>query len=88
LKSEIINADQGCGCKSGIAVQLSGLDVTLMLTGNIGGGAIHHLNMSGIDVVRGCSGPASEVVMSYLKGEVSDGGQTCMQHQGCEDHKH
>lgn len=88
IQRGMIKADEGCGCKSGIADILSKEGVTLMLAGNIGGGAIHHLNSTGIDVVRGCSGPAEDVVMSYLKGDVSDGGQTCTQHQRCEDHPH
>jgi len=86
LQRDIITADQGCGCKTGIADQLSKVGVTLMLAGNIGGGAIHHLNSAGIEVVRGCSGSAEDVVKRYLKGDISDGGQTCTQHQGCEDH--
>ena len=36
--------------------------VTVMLAGGIGGGAINVLNNSGIEVIRGCSGDAGEVV--------------------------
>jgi predicted Fe-Mo cluster-binding NifX family protein len=56
-----------------------------MLAGNIGAGAIHHLYTEGIEVIRGCTGPAEEVVINFLKGEINDGGQTCHQHEGCED---
>jgi predicted Fe-Mo cluster-binding NifX family protein len=86
LKQDIINTDQGCGCKSGIAVQLAHMGVTMMMAGNIGGGAIHHLNNYGITVVRGCQGPAEEVVQNFLKGDIIDNGQTCGQHQGCDHH--
>jgi predicted Fe-Mo cluster-binding NifX family protein len=84
----LVRAEEGCGCKSGIADVLAREGVTLMLAGNIGGGAINHLQSRGIDVVRGCAGEAEEVVIQYLKGEVTDGGQTCNHHQGCEDHHH
>ncbi|MCX6307101.1 MAG: NifB/NifX family molybdenum-iron cluster-binding protein [Bacteroidetes bacterium] len=84
----IIKADEGCGCKSGIGAVLASEGVTLMLAGNIGGGAIHHLSTEGIGVIRGCSGTAEEVVISYLNGTVADGGQTCEQHAGCDSHPH
>jgi len=85
-KKDIIQADAGCGCKSGIADQLAREGVSVMLAGNIGAGAIQHLASRDIKVVRGCAGPAEEVVNSYIKGGIQDGGQTCNQHQGCEDH--
>jgi len=82
----LIKAEEGCGCKSGIADLLAREGVTIMLAGNIGAGAIHHLYTEGIEVVRGCAGPAEEVVLSYLNGKIQDGGQTCTQHAGCDEH--
>lgn len=84
----LIKSDTGCGCKSGIGATLSREGVTIMLAGNIGGGAIHHLYVEGIEVVRGCSGLAEDIVISYLAGSITDGGQTCEQHAGCDDHRH
>lgn len=71
---------QGCGCKSNIAIVLAGMGVTTMLAGGIGAGAINVLNYAGIEVVRGCSGDASNVVRSFIAGLVADSGESCHQH--------
>lgn len=86
VKQDMISTDQGCGCKSGIAAELATMGVTLLLAGNIGAGAIHHLNNYGITVVRGCMGPVHEVIDSYLRGEIIDNEQTCDHHEGCGHH--
>ena len=86
---QTIKSEQGCGCKSNIASVLASNGVTVMLAGGIGGGAINVLNMSGIDVVRGCSGIAEEVVKQYIDGKINDSGVSCSQHekhQGGSDH--
>ncbi len=75
-----VQSPQGCGCKSDIASVLAADGVSIMLAGGIGGGAINVLNNSGIEVIRGCSGNATEVVKLYLKGMVEDSGSTCQQH--------
>jgi predicted Fe-Mo cluster-binding NifX family protein len=80
-----VGSPEGCGCKSDIASVLAADGVTVMLAGGIGGGAINVLNNSGIDVIRGCSGDATEVVNLYLKGSVADSGSSCHHH---EDHHH
>lgn len=87
IKNEIIEATQGCGCRSGIAETLATEGVTVMLAGNIGAGAINHLYTSGIDVVRGCAGNIEDVVYSFLNGNIQDNNQVCHQHEGC-DHEH
>jgi predicted Fe-Mo cluster-binding NifX family protein len=76
-----IPSPEGCGCKSDIAMTLASDGVTVMLAGGIGGGAIGVLNRSGIEVVRGCSGNADEVVKQYLAGSVYDSGSSCHQHE-------
>ena len=76
-----IESPQGCGCKSDIANVLASDGVTIMLAGGIGGGAINVLNYSGIEVVRGCTGDATEVVKLYLSGLVEDSGSSCHQHE-------
>jgi len=81
---------QGCGCKSNIAHILAEDGVTVMLAGGIGGGAINVLNNSGIEVIRGCSGNASELVKQFVAGLVVDSGESCKtheQHHG-EGHEH
>jgi predicted Fe-Mo cluster-binding NifX family protein len=80
-----VGSPEGCGCKSDIASVLASDGVSVMLAGGIGGGAINVLNNSGIEVIRGCSGDATEVVKLYLSGLVEDSGSSCHQH---EAHQH
>ncbi len=79
--AQIIKSEQGCGCKSNIAAELSQLGVTLMLAGGIGSGAISVLNRWGIEVVRGCSGNSETAVKEYLLGSILDSGESCLQHE-------
>jgi len=88
-KNEIVDvqttkSEQGCGCHSNIASVLAEQGVTVMLAGGIGGGAINVLNNSGIEVVRGCSGNAAEIVKLFVEGKINDSGVSCAQH---EQHK-
>jgi predicted Fe-Mo cluster-binding NifX family protein len=83
-----IGSPQGCGCKSDIASVLASDGVTVMLAGGIGGGAINVLNNSGIEVIRGCSGDATEVVKLYLSGLVKDSGSSCHQHEAHQEQGH
>ena len=76
-----VESPQGCGCKSDIASVLASDGVSVMLAGGIGGGAINVLNNSGIEVIRGCSGDATEVVKLFLSGLVEDSGSSCHQHE-------
>jgi predicted Fe-Mo cluster-binding NifX family protein len=87
---QTLKSEQGCGCKSNIASTLSQNGVTIMLAGGIGSGAINVLNNSGIEVVRGCSGNATELVKQFIAGLVVDSGESCKtheQHHG-EGHEH
>jgi predicted Fe-Mo cluster-binding NifX family protein len=77
---------QGCGCKSNIAGVLAEDGVTVMLAGGIGGGAINVLNASGIEVIRGCSGNASDIVKGFVSGLVNDSGESCHSHESHHDH--
>jgi predicted Fe-Mo cluster-binding NifX family protein len=87
---ENIASPQGCGCKSNIAGVLAAKGVSIMLAGGIGGGAINVLNYSGIEVVRGCSGDATDVVKLFFAGNIADSGSSCHQHEnhhaGGNDH--
>ena len=88
ISSEILPSPQGCGCKSNIASVLKEKGVSVMLAGNMGGGALNVLNRHGIDVYRGCSGDVRELTESFLEGKIGDSGEGCHQHekQG-EDHQ-
>jgi len=83
-----VQSPEGCGCKSDIASVLASDGVTIMLAGGIGGGAINVLNNSGIEVIRGCSGDATEVVKRYLTGLVTDSGSSCHQHENYHQDGH
>lgn len=83
-----VESPQGCGCKSDIASVLASDGVTVMLAGGIGGGAINVLNNSGIEVIRGCSGDATEVVKLYIVGKVEDSGSSCHQHESHHQQGH
>jgi predicted Fe-Mo cluster-binding NifX family protein len=76
-----VKSPEGCGCKSDIASVLASDGVKVMLAGGIGGGAINVLNNSGIEVIRGCSGKADEIVKLYVDGLVKDSGSSCHEHE-------
>jgi predicted Fe-Mo cluster-binding NifX family protein len=87
IESRIPVTSDGCGCHSGIAQTLAEQGVSVMLAGNIGAGAINHLNESGIEVVRGCYGPAENVLTEFLNGTIQDNQQTCTAHESCDHHE-
>ena len=87
-KIETIPSVQGCGCKSNIAGVLAADGVTIMLAGGIGGGALNVLYNSGIEVIRGCSGDAQEVVKSFISGELTNSGESCHQHAAHQGEGH
>jgi predicted Fe-Mo cluster-binding NifX family protein len=80
-----VGSPEGCGCKSDIASVLASDGVSIMIAGGIGGGAINVLNNSGIEVIRGCSGDATEVVKLYLAGLIEDSGSSCHQHEAHQE---
>ncbi len=80
--SQIVESQQGCGCKSNISSVLQEMGVTVMLAGNMGGGAVNVLNHHGIDVFRGCDGNVNTLVQEFVKGELVDSGESCHQHEG------
>ena len=83
ISEERVAPPEGCGCKSNIVSILSKMGVSVMLAGNMGGGAVTVLNSHGIKVYRGCSGDLREVVESWLAGKISDSGVGCNPHEGC-----
>ena len=83
-----VESPQGCGCKSDIASALSSDGVTVMLAAGIGDGAVNNLNINGIEVIRGCSGNAAEVVKLFISGLVEDNGSSCDHHGSHHSHHH
>ena len=83
-----IKSQSGCGCKSDIASVLASYGVTVMLAGGIGGGAINVFHNTGIEVVRGCSGKADDVVKLFIDGLVKDSGSSCHQHESHHQNGH
>jgi predicted Fe-Mo cluster-binding NifX family protein len=81
-KTELLPSPQGCGCKSNIAAIFKQIGVTVMLAGNMGGGALNVLNNHGIAVYRGCSGDVNQLVEAYLLDKIADSGI------GCDYHEH
>jgi len=88
LNVNTLNSEQGCGCKSNISRILASQGVTLMLAGGIGNGAINVLQAQGIEVIRGCSGNATEAVKLFLAGNLADSGESCRQHDHHHQHDH
>jgi predicted Fe-Mo cluster-binding NifX family protein len=83
--SELLPSPQGCGCKSNIASVLKQMGVSVLLAGNMGGGALNVLNGQGIKVYRGCSGDIRQIVESFLAGQINDSGQGCQHHDHASD---
>lgn len=80
IGKESLASPQGCGCKSNIASVLQEKGVTVMLAGNMGGGALNVLTNHGIQVYRGCSGDTDALVNTYLSGGIADSGELCKSH--------
>jgi len=78
---EELPSPQGCGCKSNIAGILQQKGVTVLLAGNMGGGALQVLSMHGIDVYRGNTGDARQVTEAFLQGKIKDSGVGCHAHE-------
>ncbi len=85
LDSRFMASPEGCGCKSDIAHLLQKMGVSLMLAGNMGGGALNKLTSFGIEVIRGCAGDVNQVMKDYLAGMIEDSGEGCQTH---EAHQH
>src|SRR5659263_536826 len=61
-KLEMLPSPEGCGCKSNIASVFQQMNVTVMLAGNMGNGALNILSAHGITVFRGCSGDVQKLL--------------------------
>lgn len=67
---QLLESEQGCGCKSNIVSILA----------NVGDKAMNKLNDAGIGVIRGCSGNSADVILEFVEDEISDSGVSCLQH--------
>lgn len=85
VSEETLTPPPGCGCRSSVVPQLANMGVSVMLAGNMGGGAVEILAVSGIRVVRGCTGDVREAAQAWLAGNVVDSGASCQSHgsRGC-----
>ena len=86
VAQQIVDSPAGCGCKSNIAHTLAAMDVSLMIAGNMGEGAVNVLNSAGIEVLRGCSGDVKEAAQKWIDGSLQDSGDACQAHEhGCHN---
>jgi len=86
VDQQTIASPAGCGCKSNIAHTLAEMNVSLMLAGNMGEGAVNVLKSTGIEVLRGCSGDVKEAALQWLNGSLHDSGDCCHEHEhGCHN---
>ncbi|MGE5516237.1 MAG: NifB/NifX family molybdenum-iron cluster-binding protein [Bacteroidota bacterium] len=75
----------GCGCQSNIIPSLIELGVSVLVAGNMGGGAANLLAQHGITVCRGASGPVDKAVAAWAAGTLKDQDQLCQSHD-CAGH--
>ena len=80
VNKQTLQSPQGCGCKSNIAYDLAAMDVSFMLAGGIGNGAVNKLAEQKIEVIRNCNGDVDMLVNDYLAGKIQDGGANCAAH--------
>lgn len=89
ISEDTVTPPAGCGCKTSIIPTLAEMGVTVMLAGNMGGGAAQMLVANGIEVIRGVSGDARTAVEAWLEGQVNDSGVGCSAHDhGDCTHEH
>jgi predicted Fe-Mo cluster-binding NifX family protein len=86
MAETILESPKGCGCKSNIASDLAKLDVSIMLAGGIGDGAVSKLTSHNIQVVRNCKGDVHQLLEDYLACKIQDGGSNCASHAHEEGH--
>lgn len=77
VSEQPIPSKEGCGCKSGIAVDLARAGVTHLVAGNMGEGAVRVLASHGIQVTRGATGDAKKAVQAFIDGTLADSGILC-----------
>ncbi len=83
ITDSIIVDTEGAGHQA-LAGFLFGRNISAVIAGGIGQGAIVALARAGIDVIAGASGDADSAVEKYIAGELPSGAAGC----GCAGHGH
>ncbi len=68
---------------------LNDMNVKVIISGGMGGGAIEIFNEKGIRVIVGATGSAQEAAERYLQGDLKSTGSVCHQHENqdsCGEH--
>lgn len=90
LDVQLLESNQGSGCKSNIANVLAEAGVTALLSGHMGNKAKHRFNTAGINVIRGCKGDSADIVLSFMGNEIIEKDYTCLKykpkHQNSRNH--
>ncbi len=60
---------------------LGDMDVNVIISGGMGGGAVEIFNERKIEVIIGATGDAHKAVETYLKGELISTGSICHEHE-------
>jgi predicted Fe-Mo cluster-binding NifX family protein len=64
---------------------LADLQVSVVIAGGMGKGAVDRFNAKGITAIIGASGMADDAVKAYLAGNLSANGAPCHEHQHREE---
>ncbi len=80
-KKEIMASTGTCGCKSNLAQKLASEGINILLTGNIGSGAILKLKEAQINVIRGCQGNINQIIEDFLQDKLKDSEINCTAHE-------
>ena len=86
LDESLFSPPPGCGCKSGVIVNLLQMGVDTVIGGNMGQGAVQNMRMQGLTVVRGASGAARAAVEAWLAGSLRDSEVLCASHNCLHPH--
>lgn len=65
----------------GLANLLISAEVSVVITGGIGGGMFNALEAQGLKVIRGASGRIEDVIKNYLAGKLEDVENSCEHHE-------
>ncbi|PNW26117.1 NifB/NifX family molybdenum-iron cluster-binding protein [Formosa algae] len=87
LDIQLLETQHKRACKSDVFNELASKGVSCLLSENIGDKAYHKFNEAGIQVIRGCSGDSSDVILKYVENQISDRGSNCVKpHKSHSNH--
>lgn len=64
---------------------LADMDVKVIISGGMGGGAVDIFNERDVEVVLGAQGDAKQAVEAYLRGELESTGSVCHEHEHADE---